>query len=140
MIGTVPTPKDVKRTALLVLAGIAGVALVLAVLILGGYVWWLSHQASKVPDLRAAAATAQANASSANAGAANASTTRAAIDAGTVTVRLQTEDSARRIENHEQDPDGNADAEPDADIVRELEDAEDRARAAANRLQRTKHR
>lgn len=141
MVAVVPTPRNIKRTVMLVCAGVLGVLLVLTVLGLGGYVWWLQHQASKVPELRAAAQTAQANAESANAGATNATATRAAMDTAGIDIRLHTDDSARRIEDHEQADDaGRADAEPDPDVLRELADAQARARAAANRLQRKKPR
>ena len=137
MIGTLPTPKDLRRSVVLVLAGVVGVLLVLAVLVLGGYGWWLKHQADKVPELQQAAAQAQGNANSANAGAANASGTRAAIDAGTVTVRLETDAAVQRIEGYANRPVPAADLDPvDADVVRELDAAEGRARTAADRLQR----
>lgn len=120
-----------------------GIVLVLLVLAAGMLGWaafesWRARSANARADKATAAAhTAQGNANSANAGAANATTTRAAIDAGTVTVRVQTEQSAGRIEANANRPVAPSDRAPvDADVLRELEDAEGRARAAAARLQR----
>lgn len=136
MIGT-PRP----TLGQMVYTGIVLVLLVLAAAMMGwaAFESWRARSATARADKATSAAnTAQANATSANAGAANATTTRAAIDAGTVTVRVQTEQSAGRIETHANRPVAANDRAPvDADVLRELEDAEGRARAAADRLQRT---
>lgn len=124
--------------------GIVGALLLIAV---GFFAWgqfssWRAgNWKDRAKDAQAAAGAAQANADSANAGAANATLTRQNMDAGTVTVRVETEAAARRIEGYANRPAPVADLAPvDPDVVRELEAAEDRARAAADRLRRKYHR
>lgn len=117
------------------------VVLVLVVLAQIAFGWITGMRADywkgEAETARGAATTAQANANSANAGAMNATQTRTNIDAGTFTVRVATEQSAQRIESYVDRPIAPADLDPiDPDVMRELEGAEDRARAAANRLQR----
>lgn len=77
----------------------------------------------------------QANSKSSNQGFANATATRQNMDAGTITVRVETQESAERIETHAQ-PD-TADDPADDDILSELSEAESRYGASADRLQRT---
>lgn len=101
--------------------------------------WRAGTWEDRARQASAAATTAQANASSANAGAANATATREAIDFGSVTVRVETEQSARRIQDHDPNHTEPAGA-PDADVLRELEDASRKYRAAADRLQRARTR
>lgn len=99
--------------------------------------WRAGSWKDRAKDAEAAAGTAQANADSANAGAANASLTRQNMDASTVTVRVETEAAAQRIEGYANRPAPVADLSPvDPDVVRELDAAEARARAAADRLRR----
>lgn len=80
------------------------------------------------------AAVAERQAESTEQGAANATYTRQQMDAGTVTVRIEAEESAQRIEAHVPSNVDRA-AEPDADVLRELEAADRAYRAAADRLQ-----
>lgn len=122
---------------------VRGVIVVLVLLVLAqiAFGWFTGMRADywkgQAEDARGAAATAQTNATSANAGAANATQTRTNIDAGTFTVRVATEQSAQRIETYADRPIAPADLDPvDPDVLRELEGAEGRARAAADRLQR----
>lgn len=114
------------------------VVVALLSLVWSGFQSWRARSASARADHNAAAAiTAQANATSADTGAANATTTRTNIDAGTLTVRVETEQSAGRIETYANRPVPAADRAPvDPDVVRELEEAAHRVRAASDRLQR----
>ncbi len=130
-------PESPKKTA----EAVAGmlIAGLLAIVVLGGlgYVGWLKWKAGKAERAIEAAKTAQANADSADAGAENATRTRQTMDAVTVDLRINAEQSARRIEHA--DP---AAGQPGAgaDVMRELVDAESGYRAAADRLQRARPR
>jgi hypothetical protein len=131
-------PNPVKSFAQAAYMGLVGLLLLLALgmFVSGQFSAWRSGTwQQRAEDAAAAASTAQGNADSANAGAANATTTREALDWGTVTVRVDTAQSAERIQNHvstDPDPDGL----PDPDVVRELEAADRAYRAAGDRLQR----
>lgn len=116
----------------------------LLLIVVGQFLWGKFHSwrsgtwKERATDAQEAATQAQANADSADAGASNATTTRQNIDAGTVTVRVETEQSAQRMESYANRAAPVADLDPiDPDIVRELEQAESRARSAAAGLQRT---
>lgn len=102
----------------------------------GSIGWWRADVwKDRAGENKAAAEQAQANAVSANAGAANATETRQKVDVVISTVPAKAEASAQRIEARETP--SAADAGPvDPYILRELEDAEAEARAAADRLQR----
>lgn len=132
------TPNPIKSFAQAAYLGVVGLLLLVALgmFVYGQFSAWRSGTwKQRAEDAAAAATTAQDNADSANAGAANATTTRTAIDWGTVTVRVDTEQSAERIKSHvstDPDPAG----VPDADVVRELEAANHAYRTAADRLQR----
>ena len=140
MIGLTP----MKSLGQAVYTGIVAVLLLIAVVMFawGQFQSWRSGTwKGRAQDAAAAAKTAQGNADSANAGAENATATRASIDAGTITVRVETEESARRIESYAYHPAPAADLAPvDPDVLRELEAAERQARAAADRLQRARTR
>lgn len=99
------------------------------------WAWRAEHWRDKAVEYAEQAKVEAANARSANAGAVNATVTRENIDAGTLTIKVETEQSAERIEQHAQ-PD-TADDPADADILQELDAAESRVRAAQDRLQRT---
>ena len=113
------------------------VALIAWGLISGKFWKWKAERAEDRADVAEAnAAVAQGNAISANAGAENATITRGNMDAGSLNIRFITDQAATRAENHDDsNPVGDDGALP-ADLVRELDEADDRARAAANRLQR----
>lgn len=132
----------VKSLGQTVYTSIVAALLLIAVAMLayGQYQSWRSGTwKGRAEQAATAAKVAQGNADSANAGAANASATRTNIDAGTFTVRVETEQSAGRIEAHEP-PSAAAVRPADPDILRELADAERQARAAADRLQRARPR
>lgn len=106
--------------------------------IISGKFWkWKAQRAEDRADVAEAnAEVAQGNAISANAGAENATVTRGNMDAGSLNIRFITDQAATRAENHDDsNPVRDDGALPD-DLVRELDEADDRARAAANRLQR----
>lgn len=133
-----PTLGDTVVRVVVALLVVTALVLIVGSLAFGKLGWWRAEvwqQRAETADQ--AARTAQANAESANAGAANATQTRSQMDAGTVTVRVETEAAAQRIEEHANHPSPVVDLEPvDAGVLRELEAAETRARAAADRLQR----
>lgn len=138
MIGLTP----VKSLGQAVYQGIVAVLLLIAVVMFawGQFQSWRSGTwKGRAEDAAMAARTAQGNADSANAGAANATATRTNVDTGTFTVRVETEQSAGRIEAHAPES-AAAVRTADPDILRELADAESRARAAADRLQRARTR
>jgi len=116
--------------------------LVLAVQVLGARLgWWRAGVWKERAQESAAAATqAQAEAKSANAGAENATVTRQAVDLIVTTVPAKAEASAQRIENYAPAVPAPAAGPADPDVMRELEEAEASARAAANRLQRARAR
>lgn len=103
---------------------------------------WFQNKAERAEvraeRAEATAVTAQGNANSANAGAVNATTTRQAMDAAVTDARVATQASATRIENyaHRDAPIADIRDPVDPDILRELDEADRRARAAADRLQR----
>lgn len=105
--------------------------------------WW-AWRADVWKERAQAAADAarqeRANARSADAGAANATATRQGMDTATGAVRAETEAAAERIERHAHPDNPAAVDDAGAELVRELDDAEARARAAADRLQRTRSR
>lgn len=119
-----------------------GLVLVLLAQCVGGKLaWWRADAWKERAQESAAAATqAQDNANSANAGAENATVTRQGIDLIVTTVPAKAEASAQRIERYAPPVPVPAAGPADPDVMRELEDAEAVARAAANRLQRTRTR
>lgn len=107
----------------------------------GGFGWWRANVwKERAEENKTAAVQAQANANSANAGAENATVTRQAVDLIVTTVPAKAEASAQRIENYAPPVPSPVAGPADPDVMRELEDAEAAARAAANRLQRTRTR
>jgi len=119
-----------------------GLVLVLLAQCVGGKLgWWRADVwKERAQESQAAATQAQANADSANAGAENATVTRQAVDLIVTTVPARAEASAQRIENYAPTVPAPAGGPADPDVMRELEEAEASARAAANRLQRARTR
>lgn len=135
----IATPARTAKTfAQAAYMAVVGLLLLLAlVMFVWGQVsnWRAGTWKTRAEEASVAATAAQGNADSANAGAANATTTRTAIDWGAVVVRVDTEQSAQRIQAHVPiDPDTSG--LPDADVLRELEAADRAYRAAGDRLQR----
>lgn len=100
----------------------------------------IKHLRDRAETAEAAAATAQANAANANAGAANATATRAALDWQLPPLRAATATRATAIESDYANPTP-TDADllpPDPRVLRELEAQEREARAAGDRLRRTR--
>ena len=116
---------------LLVLLVITGVGIM-------GQQFWLRRQAAQVPALKQDVKTAVENTKSADQGAANATETRAKSDAQVVVIREQVQTVKERIEtNAKRHVDDVGSLDPlDRDSLQELSSAENRARAAADRLQR----
>lgn len=103
----------------------------------GGIGWWRSDVwKERAHTSNAAAEQAQAEAASANVGAQNATATRQGIDLIVTTVPAKAEASAQRIEKYAPAVPAPVAGPADPDVMRELEEAEASARAAANRLQR----
>jgi hypothetical protein len=98
--------------------------------------WKADRMETRAENAEAIAGVATANANNANGAASNASTTRGNMDGQTVEVRIHTDDAARRAESYVPNDLDSVDGGVPADIVRELENAHDRARSAADRLQR----
>lgn len=123
-------------TAALILAALV---LIVGSLAFGRIGWWRADVwKGRAEDASQAAAQAQTNAHSANAGAANASQTRARMDASVEAVQAGTEENAQKVEGYGERPIDPADSgDVDADVLRDLEAAQRRARASAARLRGT---
>jgi hypothetical protein len=117
-------------------AALLGVLSWVGIGVASGKFWkWRAHSLEdRAIGAENRAATAETNAANANGSAANATQTRAAIDAGTLSIRVTTEQAAGRVEYGAYDIGDDGSLPPD--LVRDVDAAHDRARAAANRLQR----
>lgn len=112
----------------------------LAYVLISGRFWkWKAERAeTRADNAEAVAETATKNADNANGAAENASLTRGRMTGQTLDIRVTTEQAATRAENYG-DPDTiDAASGLPADLVRELDDAEDRTRAAEDRLRRAR--
>lgn len=122
------------------LAALAILAVLTAVgfgVITGKFWKWKAGRAEdRAENAEAVAETATTNAQNANGSAENASMTRGRMDGGTFEIRLTTDQAATRAENYDDSNDVRDASGLPVDLVRELESAEDRAGAAADRLQR----
>lgn len=98
--------------------------------------WRADRQEVRADRAEAKAEVAAVNAINADGAAANATQTRAALDTATATARTNTAAAVKRINDHAPSP-VSATGLPDPVVVRELDSAHDRARSAADRLQRT---
>jgi len=115
------------------------------VIVTGRWANWKLRRTEAVLEVtQQRAAVAEINATNADGAAANASVTRADMDLSTSTIRETAAAAAERIENDVDElplPEG-ADPAPglDPSVVRELETADRKARAAADRLLGTRAR
>lgn len=107
------------------------------VVLTGKYWKWQAGRANDRADVAEEnAATAQGNADRANGSAENATFTRQRMDDGKLDITVTTTQAAERAEKYDPTIDPDYDGGVSPDLVRELEAAQDRARAAKNRLQR----
>lgn len=99
------------------------------------YKWQAGRQEDRADRAESNLKVATKNADDANTGAAIGNETRGKMDKSTVDIRVFTDKGAGRVENYESDTANDDGTLPD-DIVRELNAAHARARAAADQLQR----
>lgn len=126
------------KTIYNVLVFLAALGLVgyLAFSMIAGKFWhWRADKANDRADHAEAVAAVQTrNATNADGSAANATITRDNMDRGKLEITVRTEQAAEKYDNATTIVSDSGDLDPD--LVRDVEAARDRARSAADRLQR----
>lgn len=119
-------------------AALLGLLMFGAYILLTGKYWkWQANRANDRADVAEEnAATAQGNADRANGAAGNATLTRQNMDRGKLDITVTTNAAAARAEKYDPTNDPDYDGGVSPELVRELEAAQNRARAASDRLQR----